>query len=338
MPDRLRWGILGTGNIAGQFAQALAGSHRGRLAAVGSRRADSARQFAADNGAEAAHGAYDALLADPNVEAVYNALPNALHHAWTLQALAGGKHVLCEKPFATNAAQSEEMFDAARTAGRVLVEAFMYRSHPLTAAVVQALRAGSIGQLHLIRTSFCYATRKVDGNVRFSTELAGGALMDIGAYCVSFARLAAGAEPTNVHATAHMHASGVDVMAAGTLQFPGNVLASFTCGMNAHADNSAFLCGSEGYIQVPVPWKPPVQGAAYTIARMAPPRQDNPRSDAGPTRETFHVDAEHPLYALEADDFAATVQDGAAPAVSRDDTLGNMRVLDELRRQVGLGF
>ena len=117
MPDRLRWGILGTGNIAGQFALALAGSHRGELVAVGSRRADAAHRFAADHGAASAHGAYEALLADPAVEAVYNALPNSLHHDWTLKAMARGKHVLCEKPFATNAAQSEEMFDAAAAAG-----------------------------------------------------------------------------------------------------------------------------------------------------------------------------------------------------------------------------
>ncbi|MGB7158727.1 MAG: Gfo/Idh/MocA family oxidoreductase [Tepidisphaeraceae bacterium] len=334
MIDRLRWGILGTGNIARQFAAGVKSSRRSTIVAAGSRQLATAQEFSTAHAIPAAYGTYDELLADRDVDAVYNSLPNSLHHEWTIKALRAGKHVLCEKPFAVDVAQSQEMFGEARRAGRVLVEAFMYRSHPLTHAIVETIRSGAIGELRLIRTSFCYRTTKIDGNVRFRPDLAGGALMDIGCYCVNFSRLIAGAEPTSISATARLHPSGVDDVVVGTLHFPGDVLASFTCGMSVQADNTAYVCGTEGYIEVPIPWKPPTTGAAYTIARATPPRQDAPVAITTPPRQTRTVDVNAELYGLEADDFAATVLDGKSPAVSETDTLGNMSVLDELRRQI----
>jgi len=336
MSDKLRFGIIGTGNIANQFAAGVAGSRRCVVSAVGSRSADAAEAFAAKHDVPAAHAGYDAMLADETVDAVYNSLPNALHHQWTIKALQAGKHVLCEKPFAVNLAEAERMFDAADQAGRLLVEAFMYRSHPLTRAVHKSLRDGEIGKLRLIKASFNYYTGKVEGNVRFDVALAGGALMDIGCYCTSFATLMAGAAPTAVHAAGNFHDTGVDEMAVGTLVFPDDVLASFTCGMAAHADNTAYLCGSEGFIEIPIPWKPPVTDAVYTVRTMPAPKLDGAKRE--PTRETRKVSADAPLYGLEADDFAAAALDGAAPAVSRQDTLTNQRTLDELRRQLGLPF
>jgi len=334
----LRWGILGTGNIANQFAAGVAASRRGRVVAVGSRATASADAFARPREIAAAHGSYDALVRDSSVDAVYNSLPNSMHHEWTIKALRAGKHVLCEKPFASHAAEAREMFDVARQTGRTLVEAFMYRSHPLTKAVVEAVRGGAIGELRMIRTSFCFRTTKIANNIRFQPDLAGGVLMDVGCYCVSWARLMAGEEPSAVHAVAHQHESGVDDIAIGTLRFPSGVLASFTCGMSVQADNTAYVCGSDGYIEVPVPWKPPRMRAAYTIARSTPPRMDQAGkpAPAPPPRQTHHVDAPTELYGMEADDFAATVFDGAPPAVSEADTIGIMVVLDELRQQVGV--
>lgn len=338
MTDRLRWGILGTGNIATQFAHGVHASARGVLAAVGSRRPESARAFARINQVSTAHGSYEALLADRSVDAVYNSLPNSMHHEWTIKALRAGKHVLCEKPFAVDAAEAQEMFDAARRSGRVLLEAFMYRSNPLTLAVKNAVDTGAIGQLRLIRTSFCYRTHKFAGNIRFSAELAGGGLLDIGCYCVNFARHFAGEEPSRVTASAHFHETGVDDLVSGTLQFPGGVLASFTCGMIAHADNTAYLCGSDGFIEVPVPWKPPADEAIYVVARGTPPKMDGPVRPPAAARETVRVSVPGELYGMEADDFAATVLDGATPRVTEQDTLGNTRVLDRIRREIGLDF
>jgi predicted dehydrogenase len=243
--------------------------------------------------------------------------------------------VLCEKPFAVNVQQGREMFEEARKAGTLLIEAFMYRSHPLTHAVLESVRGGAIGEVGVIRTSFCYRTRRIEGNVRFDPSLAGGGLMDVGCYCINFSRLIAGEEPVAVHAAARRHRSGVDDVAVGTMTFPSGALASFTCGMSVQADNTAYVCGTDGYIEVPIPWKPPVKQAVYVIARGTPPRMDHKAGAAiAPPRETRHVDSPSPLYALEADDFAASVQDGKPPAVSEADTLGNMAVLDEMRRQM----
>ncbi len=322
----LAWGILGTGRIATQFAAGLNAAERCRLAAVGSRRAETGREFAGRHNIPVVHDSYDALIADPAVEAVYVSLPNALHHEWTLKALRAGKHVLCEKPLASNLAQAQEMFDTARGAGRVLAEAFMYRSHPLTHAVQQAVAEGRIGTLKVIRTSFLFAAEKIEGNVRFDAALAGGSLMDVGCYCLSYARLFARAEPRTLLACGQLHASGVDEYVAGALDFPGGVVSSFACGLTVRADNAAYLLGTTGYIQVPMPWKPPATDAAYTLV------------DAAGGHHTTQVSANKHLYALEADDFAATALEGAPQRVTEADSLGNQRCLDVLRRQVGVVF
>lgn len=339
MAAELRWGILGTGNIARQFAAGVLTARRGRVVAVGSRASESANAFARQFSLPEAHASYDSLLADRQVDAIYLSLPNSMHHEWTLKALRAGKHVLCEKPFASNQAQAEEMFDVAGKCGKMVVEAFMYRSHPQTQAVLDAIRRGDIGQVKAIKTSFCFRISKVDQNIRFKPELAGGAMMDIGCYCLSFARLVAGQEPDRIHAVGRMHPSGVDEAASGALHFPNDVVASFVCGMLLQADNTASICGTDGYIEIPWPWKPQ-RRATYTIAHSTPPKQDAPpgSTPTRPPRQDFTVEADAELYALEADDFAAAALDGVPPRVTRDDTLGNMRALDEIRRQIGVAF
>jgi predicted dehydrogenase len=340
MSEKLRWGILGTGNIAGQFCVGVNASRRGVLAAIGSRSPESAEGFAARHEALAAYGSYEQVLADPAVQAVYVSLPNTLHHEWTIKSLRAGKHVLCEKPLAVDAAESQEMFDVARKQRRVLIEAFMYRAHPLTHAVMACYQRGEIGQLQLIRTSFCYRTSRIAGNIRFDPSLAGGALMDVGCYCINFSRFFSGADPLNIAATAQNHESGVDQVAAATMLFPSGIVATFACGMSVQADNAAYLCGTEGYIEVPIPWKPPAHGATFSVVRAPPPRQDQPSSSSKPTspnagpRQTFTIDAGMDLYGLEADDFAATVLDDKPPMMSAEESIANMRTLDEMRRQI----
>ncbi len=337
MPPNLRWGILGTGNIARQFAAGLATARRSIAAAVGSRTQASAQQFAQTFKIERIHSTYESLLADPKVDAIYNSLPNSLHCEWTLAALRAGKHVLCEKPLAMNADQAAQMCDAARGSDRVLMEAFMYRCHPLTAAVMQSVKGGAIGQLRMIRSSFCYHTRKVEENVRFERGLGGGALMDIGCYCINFARHFAAAPVVSVHAAAKMHPAGVDELTGGTLAFKNSIVSTFICGMNVQADNTAYLCGSEGFIEIPIPWKPPAQGAQFIITRGTPPRMDKtPIVPGPPPRDVRSVNAGGELYAIEADHFAAVVAGEIPPAVTHEDSIGNMQTLDEIRRQIGL--
>ncbi len=331
---RLRFGILGTGNIARQFAEGVAASTRCVVSAVGSRREDSARAFAGPLGIGQTYGSYQALLDDPAVDAVYNALPNSMHHGWTIKALEAGKHVLCEKPIACSEAEAREMFDTAERCGRVLVEAFMYRSHPQTKAVLSEVRSGTIGKVKLIRTSFCYQTRKIEGNVRFSKGLIGGALMDIGCYCVDMTRLITGRDPHTVQCVGHRHATGVDDYVCGSLAYDDGVMASFSCGMTVQTDNAALICGDRGYIRVPVPWKPPAGGACYELNVMTPPKQDGATTRQAGSR-VVEVSFEGTLYGMEADDFAATVLGGRPPVMTRDESLSNMRVLETLRRQVG---
>lgn len=335
-----RYGILGCGNIAGQFATDLADAQHAQVAAVASRSAAKAQDFGARWGLDPdrCYGGYAELLADDTLDAVYVALPNHEHHRWSMRALGAGKHVLCEKPFTLNLADAEDLFDTADAAGLRVMEAFMYRCHPLTHAVVNAVRSGVIGRLRMIRASFCYRTSRIDGNVRFDPAIGGGGLQDIGSYCVSVSRLLAGCEPTRVHAAGHFHSTGVDDVAAGVLNFPNGVTASLTFGMSVQADNTLHVGGEEGWIQVPVPWKPAQCGAVYVVGGQTPPKQDLAATTPGPTGpQTVTVDAPAPLFALEADAFAQAVRSGGPLPVSREDTVGNVRVLTEMARQLNAG-
>ena len=336
MPNQLPWGILGCGNIARQFAACLPTSLRSTLRAAASRSQATADVFVAPYPAARAYANYDRLLADDAVQAVYIALPNSLHEEWTLKALQSGKHVLCEKPLALNVDQAQRMFDHARQRGLLLAEAFMYRSHPLTDAVLAAIRRGDIGPIRIIRTSFCYRTLNVARNIRFDPTLGGGAIMDVGCYCVHFSHLLAGQEPTDIHAIGNIHPTGVDDAVVATLKFSGGILASFTCSMSAQADNTAHICGQDGYIEIPIPWKPGKR-STYVLGYSTPPRMDG-NLPPPPPRQTITVDSNLDLYAHEADEFAAAIFDQKPPRITPADTLANMRVLDEIRRQIGLAF
>lgn len=333
--NQLRYGIMSTGNIAHQFAQGVASARRSTCAAVGSRGDDKARAFAQNYSIPNAHGSYDALLADETVDAVYIGLPNHMHHEWTLKALEAGKHVLCEKPLAVTAKQAREMFDAARQHQRVLVEAFMYRTHPQTQRIVDVIRTGSIGKLKAIRASFCFNVRQTQDNIRFSVEAAGGAIMDIGCYCVDLGQLLADDRIVSVGGTSHLHETGVDDYTSASIAFGNGVICSFLCGTKLQASNTAIICGDEGYIEVEWPWKPS-DDASILVRGMTPPRQDADQPQR--TEQRLDTTADLPLYALEADDFAATVLDDKAPLKSPEQSIETAEALEELRRQGGLPF
>lgn len=339
--EKLRIGILSTGNIARQFIEGInAGAKRTIVAAVASRSLDSAEAFANQYAVPVAHGSYEALLSDPGVDAVYNALPNAYHKQWTIKALEAGKHVLCEKPMGMDASETEAMFAAAKKHGKLLIEAFMYRTHPQTAAVLDAIRQGKIGEVKLIRTTFCYRTQKIDGNTRFDRTLGGGAIMDIGCYCIDLARQITGEDPSTIAAVARLHDSttggSIDVSASALLVYPSGIQSTFTCAMDTQASNLAQICGTLGYIEVPVPWKPGKGTAAWTLRTMKKPRQDGVPDEVGEVCQTFSHDADQPLYALEADAFARAVLDGEKPFMAPEESIGNARVIDEILRQVGV--
>jgi xylose dehydrogenase (NAD/NADP) len=223
----IRWGILSTAHINRKLLAGAALSSEVDVVAVGSRDLARARTFADEHAVPAAYGSYEELLADPDVEAVYNPLPNTLHCEWSIKALEAGKHVLCEKPMSSDPGEVEAAFDAAERTGFLLTEAFMYRHHPQAKRLAALVAEGAIGDLRVIRSVFSYGLFD-ESNIRLRTDVDGGSLMDVGCYCISGARLLAG-EPEAVFGRAYVGPTGTDWAFTGSLRFSGDVLALFDC-------------------------------------------------------------------------------------------------------------
>ncbi|MGD8830999.1 MAG: Gfo/Idh/MocA family oxidoreductase, partial [Pseudomonadales bacterium] len=326
----LRWGILATGNMARVFARAASGSSANQLVAVASRDPDRVRAFAQAHGIERAHEGYEALLADPGVDAVYVATPHPLHVDWTIRALEAGKHVLCEKPLGLNHPEVMAVVDAAEQSDRFLMEAFMYRCHPQTDQLVRLIRDGAIGTVRQIRASFGFRAVEDPQSRLFANALGGGGILDVGCYPVSAVRLIAGSEPTKVSAAGHLGATGVDYVAAALLEFEDGITAALSTAVTVSLDNDLTVHGEQGTIRVPNPWKCTEGGDAgrwrLTIER-------------GGSVETIGGDAP-PLYQLEIDHVAGRIAAGARQSerMSWADSLGNARVLDAWRREIGLVY
>ena len=339
MDQKLNWGILSTGRIARWFATALATSRRGRLVAVGSRTADAATKFAADYGGIRAHASYEALLADPAVQVVYIGTPHDAHADLCVQAARAGKHILCEKPLALSRNQAERAVRAARENGVFLMEAFMYRCHPQTAKLAELVRSGAIGELRLISAVFCF-NRPVNPALRlYNRALGGGAVLDIGCYPASIARLVAGAaigqpfaEPVEFHGTGRLHpAAQVDEQAAATLKFPGGAIAQLACGTTTAKEIAVRVYGTDGILHLPVPFHP--GSAAEGPGRIILQRTGAPAEEiaCGPIAD---------LYTIEADTVGEAIARGnrECAAMSHADSLGNMAVLDAWRAAIGLRY
>ena len=247
MTAPLRIGILGTANIARSFIQGVSASKHLTVSAIASRDVAKAGAFAREFAIARHFGSYEALLADRDTDAVYIPLPNSLHAEWSIAAARAGKHVLCEKPLSATAAEARAMFDAARAHGVHLVEGFPYRAQPQTQKLGELLQAGVIGEVRLMQAAFGF-TLGAGENIRLNPQLAGGALMDVGAYPVSLARMVARSRPARVHAVAHW-SGGVDRTLAATLQFTGGLFAQINCSFSTCLHRQALLVGSNGMIQ-----------------------------------------------------------------------------------------
>jgi D-xylose 1-dehydrogenase (NADP+, D-xylono-1,5-lactone-forming) len=252
MSAAVRWGIISTADINRRLIPGAHASPKVDLIAVASRDKSRAEAFAREWRIERAYGSYDEMLADPDVEAVYIPLPNTMHAEWSIKALDAGKHVLCEKPFSRHVDEVEASFDAAERNDRLLSEAFMYRHNPQTARVRELIADGAIGTLRLVRSAFSYSLYDTD-NIRLRTEVEGGALMDVGCYCVSGSRLLAG-EPESVYASAWFGETGTDWVFTATMRFPGDVLALFDCGTALVERDELEAIGSEGSLFLDDPW------------------------------------------------------------------------------------
>ena len=311
----VRWGILSTARINLPIIAGARASDRVDLVAVASRDQARADAYAREHEIERAYGSYDALLADPDVEAVYISLPNSLHVEWAIRALEAGKHVLCEKPFDHRPGAVERAFDVAERAGLVLMEAFMWRHHPQTRALEELVRSGRIGEPRVVLTRFSFPLDDPQ-NVRMRRELDGGGLMDVGCYCISAARLIGG-EPELVFGRQVVGPTGVDVRFLGTLHLPGNVLAHFTCGMDIPFSARLEVVGSEASAVVPDPW----------LCR-------DPHIELGDER----IDVEDAdRYQLELENMSDAIRGEAEPLLGRADAVGQARVLEALYRSAETG-
>jgi len=308
----VRFGLLSTANINRKILAGASGTDAVDVVAVASRDAERARAYAAEHGLERAHGSYEELLADREVDAVYISLPNSLHVEWSIKALEAGKHVLCEKPLTRRPEEAERAFDVAGREGKLLMEAFMWRHHPQTKQLAELVADGSIGELRLVRAAFTFPLTELS-NIRLSRELQGGSLMDVGCYCVSAARLLAG-EPEGFGAARAVGASGVDVRFAGALRHPDGVLAHFDSALDLPALSRLEAIGSDGTIVVSDPWHGRNPGIEVQLGEMV---------------ERIAVEPADP-YTCQFESFAAAVAGQGEPLLGREDAVGQARALASL--------
>ena len=286
------------------------------IAAVASRDGARAQAYANEHGIARSHGSYEALLDDDGIDAVYISLPNGMHHEWTLKAIEAGKHVLVEKPYSRRSAEAEEAWDAAARAGVVVMEAFMWRHHPQAAVARSVVEDGSIGRLRAIRTTFSFPLHDL-GNVRMLPDLDGGALMDVGCYCISGARLLAG-EPERVYGEQVLGPTGVDVDFYGTLRFPGDVVAQFDASFTLPDRQRLEAVGEDGTLVLEAPWRADWGGRVLVNGEPV----DVPEADP---------------YTLELSNLAAAIAGEAEPLLGREDALAQARVIEALYRSAESG-
>ncbi len=319
----LRWGILSTADIGlSKVIPGILKAGNCAITAIASRDLARARAAADRFGIPRALGSYEALLHDPEVDAVYIPLPNHLHAEWTIAAARAGKHVLCEKPLALDAAEAERMIAAAEAAGVVLMEAFMYRHHPSWVAVRDLVASGRIGRLVAIQSWFSYYNDD-PANIRNIAAAGGGALYDVGCYNVNLSRMLFGGEPSRVLGSVYRDpSSGVDVVTSGILEFSAGV-ATFTCSTRSEDDQRVHVYGTDGRIEIEIPFNiPPDRPTRVFVAHGG-----NPPVEPAIERLTFDV---ADPYTVEAEAFADAVLGGRAAPVSPWDAVANLRVLDQV--------
>jgi predicted dehydrogenase len=313
------WGLLSTARINDAFLAGAALTDRVRVAAVGSRDLDRADEYARERRIERAYGSYDELLADPEIEAVYIGLPNALHIEWSIRALEAGKHVLCEKALDKRVDRVEEAFDTAERADRFLMEGLMFRHHPQTKRLAELVADGRLGELRLLRTAFSFSLTEL-GDVRMRPELDGGSMTDVGCYCVSALRLLGG-EPQTVTGSQVVGSTGVDVRFAGTLAFAGNVLGQFDCAFDLPYRSELEIVGSEAVARVVDPFTIGalgIGGAGIELRR-------------GDEVEVVKAEeANH--FTLELENLSDAIRGRADPLLGREEAVGQARAIEALYR------
>jgi predicted dehydrogenase len=320
---KVRWGVLSTANIGrSAVIPAIQHSSNGDLVSIASRNPNKARDFARDIGIPQSYGSYDALVSADDIDAVYIPLPNSMHAEWTIKAAERGKHVLCEKPLAMNADECARIETAADQNDVKVMEAFMYRFHPRTQRVIELARSQVVGETRFIHSEFTIRITDT-ANIRLQTALGGGALMDVGCYCVNTSRMIAAQEPFEVQAYPNWGPTGVDEQMVANLRFASGLLAQFDCALTLSHRESYQIVGSEGVLDVPVAFVP---GTNETVIRQ---------TQGG--KETLHRFAGDDEYRLMVEHFAQCVLTDQQPRYPPADGIANMRIIDALYRSARTG-
>jgi predicted dehydrogenase len=317
----LNWGLLSTARINRALIPPLQVSKRNYLLAVGSRSQETADVYARENKIERAHGSYEALLADPDIDVIYNPLPNHLHAEWTIKAVEAGKHVLCEKPLALSVDEVGAIKAAAHKHGRVVAEAFMYRHHPQTLKVIEIAKSGSLGTLKLIRGSFTFILTR-EGDVRLKPGWGGGSIWDVGCYPISYARTIVGEEPLEVFGWQVTGPTGIDETFVGQMRFRDDVMTQFDSSFVIPFHAFMEIVGSEGALNIPNPFKPGVNQKIYLTR--------------GDKTETIMVKGQE-LYIGEVEDMADAILLGKNPRVSLEDSRANVAAISALLESARFG-
>jgi predicted dehydrogenase len=317
----LNWGLLSTARINRALITPLRASKRNQVLAVASRTQESADRYAREWKIPRAHGSYEALLADPEIDVIYNSLPNHLHAEWTIKAVEAGRHVLCEKPLALSVDEVDAMQEAARKHGRVVAEAFMYRHHPQTLKVQEMVKNGSLGDLKLIRGSFRFVLGR-EGDVRLDPAMGGGSIWDVGCYPISYARTVAGENPLDVFGWQVTGPTGIDETFVGQMRFDHEVHAQFDCSFAIPFHAFMEIIGSDGRLNIPNPFKPGVDEKIFLTR--------------GDKTETIRIKGQE-LYIGEVENMADAILLRHAPRISLDDSRANVAVISSLLESARAG-
>jgi predicted dehydrogenase len=320
----IRWGVLGTGGIASTFAGDLPLAAGAELAAVGSRRLDTASAFAERFGFARAHGSWDSLAADPDIDAVYVATPHAFHYEAAMTCLAGGKAVLCEKPMTLDMASSARLVQEARTRGLFLMEAMWMRCNPAIRSVAEAVRDGVIGEVKAVHADLGLQGPFPATHRLRAPSLGGGALLDLGVYPINLAHLVLGA-PATVQSWAHLTAEGVDENTGILFGYSSGAVAALTCSINGLTRNAASITGTDGRIDLPPYFYMP---RSYTLTR------------AGAEPEVVEFPFEGRGYQFEAAEVMRCLAAGEveSPLMPQEATLEIMNLMDTIRAEVGVSY
>jgi predicted dehydrogenase len=316
---KLKTAVFGTGFMGRVHTEGIRRLGNVEVAAIAASSDDKARKFGDEVGVARTTGDYRTILSDPEIDAVHVCTPNALHFPMAKAAIEAGKHVLCEKPMSREPAEVERAFDVAERHGLVLSEAFMYRHNPQTKRLQELVEDGAIGELRVIRSAFSYSLLDTD-NIRLRTDVEGGALMDVGCYCVSGSRLLGG-EPDSVYGQQFIGPSGTDWVFAGMMRFPGDVIATFDCGTTLPNRDELEAIGTEGSLFLDDPW--------HCITPVIELRRDG-------GVELIEVERRD-SYRLEFEDLGAAIRTGREPLLGRADAVAQATVIEALFRAAETG-